>query len=105
MRKIILSVVLIILMTPVVALSEMRYVDRDTDETITGVFVPEQYKGQELLPEDNSEVQAFINRPLVDPDEAKIQDEIIVLDRAEAIQSLKDKGELPIDFVGSVILK
>lgn len=32
-------------------------------------------------------------------DEEKIQDEITTIARAEAVQNLKDKGELPIDYV------
>ncbi len=77
----------------------MRYINRDKDGNITGTFALEQHEDQESLSEDDAEVQAFINRPLIDPDEAKIQTEITELNRAEAIQRLKDKGELPIDYI------
>ena len=80
----------------------MRYIDRDIDENITGLFIQEQYKEQETLPEDDPEVQAFINRDTIDLDEVKILDEITVLNRVEAIQSLKDKGELPVDYIDKI---
>lgn len=86
-------------------MTNMKYIDRDKDGNITGAFVREQYEGQEQLPEDNPELQVFINRGMIDPNEEKIQTEIIELNRIAAIESLKIKGELPADYEDSKIEK
>lgn len=36
-------------------------------------------------------------------DDAKIKAEVVAIQRAEAIQSLKDKGELPIDYTDAKV--
>lgn len=76
----------------------MRYIDKDKDGNVTGVFMREQYEGQEQVEDDNVGLLAYIDGLSVDPNEEKIRDEITKLNRIGAIQSLKDKGELPIDY-------
>ena len=76
----------------------MIYIERDKDGNIAGVFMRKQYKDQEMLAIADAEVTSFINRDLLPTDEKKIQVEITALNRVEAIQSLKDQGELPIDY-------
>lgn len=56
--------------------------------------------------EYDSETDTWISRPEnypqpteTDINEAKIQAEIVSLTRTTAIQNLKDKGELPIDYI------
>lgn len=83
-------------------MTNMRYVDRDKDDNISGMFVREQYEGQERVSYDNKEVQDFVNRGIIGPNEAKIQVEIVELNRVAAIQSLKDKGELSQDYMDDV---
>lgn len=78
---------------------EIRYVDRDRDGNITGTFAREQYKGQEALPEDGIEVEAFTVKVAEEEEiDRKINDEMVVLTRATAIQNLKNKGDLPPDY-------
>ena len=55
--------------------------------------------------EYNSKIDKWIPRPENYPqpteteiNEAKIQTEIVLIQRTEAIQNLKDKGELPTDY-------
>jgi hypothetical protein len=83
---------------------EIRYIDRDKDGNITGTFAIEQYKGQETLPEDAPEIQAFTDSTADDAlNEEKIQNEIFKLTRATAIQNLKDRAELPVDYMDTKI--
>ena len=82
----------------------IRYVDRDKDGNITGTYARKQYEGQEYLPEDDNEVEAFtVSTAEVEEMESKIQDEIFIVTRATAIQNLKDRGELAIDFMDTKI--
>lgn len=65
----------------------MRYVERDKDGNITGLFAQEQQKDQEVLPVDDAEVVVFINRPSLDSELPAIdKTEIMEADK----QSLRD---------------
>lgn len=81
----------------------MRYIDRDRDGNVEGVFMREQHPGQEQVSADNEGVTAFYKSLESDPDEAKIQGEIDLLTRTAAIESLKDKGELSIDYKSPIL--
>lgn len=80
----------------------MRYIDRDESGDIVSAYMREQYEGQERVPE--IDLQEFLN-PIPDAAEEKIKAEIIELNRVAAIQSLKDKGELSIDYQERQILE
>lgn len=57
------------------------FIGRRDDGTIYGTWTVRQWKGQEELPDDNSEVMAFVNRPLPQPqmDKAdKLRAELVV---------------------------
>ena len=72
------------------------YVDYDEQGNIIGLFKAEQYANQPMINANHAKVKAYQGRTNVVPsiEEKKIQKEM----RDLAIDSLKDKGELPPDY-------
>lgn len=83
----------------------MRYINRDKDGNVTGIFMREQHPGQEQVSVDDNGVIDFLKSLEPNSDEVKITKEILALDRVMAIQSLQDKGELPVDYQERQILE
>ena len=75
------------------------YIERDESKNITGLFARPQYEGQEKLKETSKEIVAFLKKQndankLAEETALKIAKEMRLL----AINSLKAKEELPVDF-------
>lgn len=71
---------------------EMKYVDRDAQGKICGIYAREQRKGQESLPEDHTEIVARVAAIAAKEAEVKaapsVADEIADLKRRiEALES------------------
>ncbi len=69
------------------------YIARERN-IIVGVYTQRHEHAQEILPEDNAEVIAFLSEPVGDENEKKIEKRI----RTLAIDSLKGDGGLPADY-------
>ena len=75
------------------------YIERDENKDIIGLFARPQYEGQERLSGINKEIVSFLKKQndankLAEETSLKIAKEMRLL----AINSLKAKKELPVDF-------
>jgi len=78
----------------------MRFIERDTNGDVVGTFARPQYEGQESVPATDPDVLIFESKRLAYHDvEEKIEAEIKANARVTAIQNLKDRGELDINYI------